>query len=160
MGGIFIISNNFDSCSSTFSKSTFVKTPKGALEYKRWINFKRFLHDFSQLSRVPPNAIVLWKKYLVYAVVLGEGKSVEKAMKSVFGDRSNFNSTVFSMGGSGSFSAISFANMSNGFSSAFSSAVSSSGSSGFSGGGWAVVEVAVELGKWQKVKVNIAKIFA
>src|SRR3989338_65174 len=58
----------------------------GALHYAKWINLKRFLQDFSRLKEMPPDAIVLWEKYLVYAIPLGVAKNVQKAMESVFKD--------------------------------------------------------------------------
>ena len=115
-----------------FPQSLAKRTQKGALHYTKWVNLKKFLHDFSELKKMPPTAIALWEQYLVYAVVLGEGKTVEKAMNVVFKNPRDFHSTAFI--GTTGFSSR-FGSISTNFSSAFNSAVASSGSSGFSGGG-------------------------
>jgi len=57
---------------------------KGKEEYEKWISFKRFLNDFSNLKDYGPKSIVLWEKYLIYGTVLGVSKTVLKALKIVF----------------------------------------------------------------------------
>jgi len=114
------------------------RTKKGAEHYIKWKRFKRFLSDFSNLRNVPPEAIVLWEKYIVYAIPLGVADKVEKAMKIVFENYSGeVHSSIFAAGTASTFSAADFASLSNSFSSAFSSAVSTSGSGGFGAGGGA-----------------------
>lgn len=54
---------------------------KGKEEFDKWISFKKFLKDFSNLKEYGPKSIVLWEKYLVYATVLGVAKKVIKAIK-------------------------------------------------------------------------------
>ncbi len=48
------------------------------LEHKRWLNFKRFLTDFSALSHAPITLLAIWEKYFVYAVALGVAKEFLK----------------------------------------------------------------------------------
>jgi len=60
------------------------RTEKGALHYKRWMLLKKFLSDFSNLKNMPPDAIELWEKYLVYSIPLGVAKQVQKAMDHAF----------------------------------------------------------------------------
>lgn len=57
------------------------RTSFGALEYAKWKSFKRFLKDFGRMDEKELPEVVLWEKYLVYAVVLGCGKKVAKAME-------------------------------------------------------------------------------
>lgn len=56
------------------------KTEKGSLHYDKWMAFKRFLKDFGNFSEKELPEIVLWERYLVYAVVFGIADKVEKAM--------------------------------------------------------------------------------
>ena len=43
---------------------------------------KNFIHDYSNLSEVEKDALVLWDDYLIYAVVLEENKKiVEEIMR-------------------------------------------------------------------------------
>ena len=57
------------------------RTEKGALEYKKWESFKRFLKDFGTMDEKTLPEIILWEKYLVYAVVLGCADKLSKNMK-------------------------------------------------------------------------------
>ncbi|PIT85544.1 hypothetical protein COU36_02695, partial [Candidatus Micrarchaeota archaeon CG10_big_fil_rev_8_21_14_0_10_59_7] len=56
------------------------RTQEGAEQNARWLAFKRFVGDFTLLKEKPPESVVMWERYLVYATALGEGKTVEKAM--------------------------------------------------------------------------------
>lgn len=47
---------------------------KGKEEFDKWIAFKKFLSDFSNLKDYGPKSIVLWEKYLIYGTVLGVSK--------------------------------------------------------------------------------------
>ena len=44
---------------------------EGALEFKRWQAFRRFISDFSLMREAPSILLHIWDRYLVYAVVLG-----------------------------------------------------------------------------------------
>ena len=44
----------------------------------KWISFKRYLEDYSMLSEQESNAIVIWEKYLIYAIALGINKKIIK----------------------------------------------------------------------------------
>ena len=57
------------------------RTEKGALEYKKWRAFKQFLKDFGSMDEKTLPEIILWEKYLVYAVVLGCANKLSKTMK-------------------------------------------------------------------------------
>jgi len=45
--------------------------PVAYLEHKRWLNFRKFLHDFSAIEQAPVNLLAIWEEYYVYAVALG-----------------------------------------------------------------------------------------
>ncbi len=53
------------------------------LKHKQWDNFKKYLNDFSLIKEYPPESIVIWNKYLVYATALGVADNVQKAMKEL-----------------------------------------------------------------------------
>lgn len=57
------------------------KTKEGALEYQKWMAFKRFLLDFGRMDEKQLPEVAMWDKYLVYATVLGCAKQLEKDMK-------------------------------------------------------------------------------
>lgn len=48
---------------------------------EKWKNFKKFLKDNSLLNEHPPESIVIWNQYLVYATALGVADNVYDAMK-------------------------------------------------------------------------------
>jgi len=45
--------------------------PDALLENKRWLNFKKFLQDFSAIRQAPVQLLAIWEQYYVYATVLG-----------------------------------------------------------------------------------------
>lgn len=47
------------------------RSPGGQRRYQEWLGVRRFLTDFSQLADAPAGHLVLWERYLVYAVALG-----------------------------------------------------------------------------------------
>jgi uncharacterized membrane protein len=51
-------------------------TKEGREYYQKWVNFSRFLSDFSLLSEYPPESIIVWEKYLVYGTALGVAEKV------------------------------------------------------------------------------------
>ncbi len=56
---------------------------KGKEEFDKWIAFKNFLNDFSNLKEYGPKSIIIWEKYLIYATILGVAKTVLKALRVV-----------------------------------------------------------------------------
>ncbi|VVB74490.1 Uncharacterised protein [Candidatus Tiddalikarchaeum anstoanum] len=56
-------------------------TEKGRLFSLRWEGFKKFLEDYSLLNEHPPQSIIIWEHFLVYAIVLGVADNVIKVMK-------------------------------------------------------------------------------
>lgn len=56
-------------------------THYGLEYYERWMNFKRYIEDFSLIKEYSPESVEIWDKYLVYATALGAAKGVRKAME-------------------------------------------------------------------------------
>jgi Predicted membrane protein len=56
-------------------------TPYGWEYYERWMNFKRYIEDFSLIKEYPPESVKIWDKYLVYATALGAAKGVKRTME-------------------------------------------------------------------------------
>ncbi|MBP9015986.1 MAG: DUF2207 domain-containing protein, partial [Candidatus Atribacteria bacterium] len=54
---------------------------EGALEFKRWQAFRRFISDFSLMKEAPSLLLHIWDRYLVYAVVLGVAEELLKNLK-------------------------------------------------------------------------------
>jgi uncharacterized membrane protein len=46
----------------------------------KWQGFKRYIQDFSLIKEYPPESVVVWNKYLVYATALGVADKVRKSM--------------------------------------------------------------------------------
>lgn len=72
------------------------KTKKGALHYKQWLAFKNFLNDFGTFELKELPEIVLWERYLVYAVVFGLAKKVQKSMNVIIKENNLSTSYVLS----------------------------------------------------------------
>ena len=68
-------------CIVFFATYIFFKSPKHIkLEQDdyiyRWIGFKEYLEDYSLMSDQEENALLIWEKYLVYAISLGVNKKI------------------------------------------------------------------------------------
>lgn len=57
------------------------RTIKGKEAYDRCTAFKKFLQDFTLLSTVEADSVIIWEKYLVYAVILGVSSRVINVLK-------------------------------------------------------------------------------
>ncbi|MFH1470470.1 MAG: DUF2207 domain-containing protein [Candidatus Micrarchaeota archaeon] len=57
------------------------RTPKGALHYKKWMAFSKFVSDMTLLKQHPPGSIAIWNQYLVYATALGCAENVSGSVK-------------------------------------------------------------------------------
>ncbi len=102
------------------------KTIKGANHYKRWKAFKNFLNDFGNFEVKELPEVILWERYLVYAVIFGLASKVQKDMNVKIKELESMPNVTTNM----SFSDIYLANIiSNNISSAINSAVSSAISS-------------------------------
>lgn len=57
------------------------KTKKGNEHYLKWKALKRFMEDFGRIDKKDLPEIVLWEKYMVYAVSLGCADKLAKTME-------------------------------------------------------------------------------
>lgn len=76
------------------SKAVSRRSKKGKEIFDQSVAFKRFLQDFSQLNDYSANSVVIWEKFLVYAVILGVSKKVIDALEvkwNVLANDSNSN---------------------------------------------------------------------
>lgn len=122
------------------------RTKTGNEDYTKWKAFKNFLVDFGNFSQKELPEIVLWEKYLVYAVTLGCASKLAKTME-VKASEYYPNMDVYYPGYNFYFMMSISSSVNTGVNSAVSSAIStkaaaqssnSSGSGfggGFSGGG-------------------------
>ena len=114
------------------------RTAGGAQRASEWRAFERKLRDFSQMEEAPAGHLILWERYLVYAVALGVSQRLAHGlmMRVPEEQRSSFAPWYVGSGGGHSFSGM--ADFGSSFGGAVHSAMvpSSSGSGGgFSGGG-------------------------
>ena len=57
--------------------------PKLKSNLAEWAAFRRFLREFSSLEEAPTLAVIVWERYLVYAVALGVADRVEKQVRAL-----------------------------------------------------------------------------
>lgn len=57
------------------------RTKEGNEEYHKWLGLKKFMKDFGNFKEKELPEIVLWEKYLVYAVVFGCASELAKTME-------------------------------------------------------------------------------
>ncbi|CAJ1185495.1 hypothetical protein CPEBRM1_ABPJDJAI_00795 [Companilactobacillus paralimentarius] len=92
--------------------------------------FKRMLEDIDDIKMAEVGDIILWERFLPYAVIFGVSDKVIKALKVNFGaDVVNNSAIAYYYIGSSS-----FLNSNTGFQTAFTGAISAGGSSSISGG--------------------------
>ena len=58
------------------------RTHAGRQRLAEWKAFEHFLRDFSQLEEAPVASMVIWERYLVYAVALGVTAEVARALEA------------------------------------------------------------------------------
>lgn len=69
-------------CSVIYFASYTRRTKSGNEDYVKWKAFKKFLLDFGNFGEKELPEIVLWEKYLVYAVTLGCASKLAKTMEA------------------------------------------------------------------------------
>jgi uncharacterized membrane protein len=62
-------------------------SPLAYEEQKRWLNFKRFITDFSAIQQAPISLLPIWEHYFVYAVVLGVAQKFLKNITNLAAER-------------------------------------------------------------------------
>lgn len=68
-------------CMVFFTTDIFFQTPKHNHlkdnDYiQKWLSFKNYIEDYSMLSEQEEKSIIIWEKYLIYAIVLGVNKKI------------------------------------------------------------------------------------
>ena len=63
-----------------FKKSMGRWTPEGHLFYLKWMNFSKYLTDYSLIKQYPPASIIIWDHFIVYAMALGVAETALKNM--------------------------------------------------------------------------------
>ena len=121
------------------------RSQEAAELHAQYAALERYLKDFGRLDEKPPEAVVLWEKFLIYAVVFGIADQVTKAMTvkvpEVVNDPAFRTPYLLWWGMPGDHAGMSaFNEIGSSFSQAVSVATSSSssgsgGGGGFSGGG-------------------------
>jgi uncharacterized membrane protein len=120
------------------------RSQEAAELHAEYAALERYLKDFGRLQEKPPDAVVLWEAFLVYAVVFGIADDVAKAMTvkvpDVIDDPAFRPSYFLWFASPGDGGMAAFSEMHQSFSEAVSVATSSSssgsgGGGGFSGGG-------------------------
>ena len=120
------------------------RSPEAAELHAQYAALERYLKDFGRLQEKPPDAVVLWEHFLVYAVVFGIADQVVKAMAvkapEVVNDPAFAPSYLIWFAAPGDAGGVSaFSALHEDFGAAVSVATSSSsgsgGGGGFSGGG-------------------------
>jgi uncharacterized membrane protein len=110
----------------------------------QYLALERYLKDFGRLQEKPPDAVILWEQFLVYAVVFGIADEVTKAMTvkvpEVVDDPAFRTGYFIWFAAPGDGGVAAFSEMHESFAAAVSVATSSSssgsgGGGGFSGGG-------------------------
>jgi len=56
------------------------KTIRGSEHYDKWKAFKNFLDDFGSFELKELPEIILWERYLVYAIIFGLAENLQKSM--------------------------------------------------------------------------------
>jgi uncharacterized membrane protein len=120
------------------------RSQEAAELHAQYAALERYLKDFGRLQEKPPDAVVLWEQFLVYAVVFGIADEVVKAMTvkvpDVIDDPAFRTSYFLWFASPGDGGMAAFSEMHQSFNAAVSVATSSSssgsgGGGGFSGGG-------------------------
>jgi uncharacterized membrane protein len=120
------------------------RSQEAAELHAQYAALERYLKDFGRLQEKPPDAVVLWEAFLVYAVVFGIADEVTKAMTvkvpAVIDDPAFRTGYFIWFASPGDGGMAAFSEMHQSFSAAVSVATSSSssgsgGGGGFSGGG-------------------------
>ena len=59
-------------------------TKDGKEYHDKWMNFKKYITDYSLIHERPPASVQVWGKYLVYATTLGCAKQATSTMQKYF----------------------------------------------------------------------------
>ena len=68
-----------------------IYTKKGAREYDKWLKFKRFVRDFSNIDKAELESVVIFEKYLAYAIALNVNKEYKEVEFDIIKEKMNFD---------------------------------------------------------------------
>ncbi|HEY3724378.1 MAG TPA: DUF2207 domain-containing protein [Acidimicrobiia bacterium] len=117
------------------------RTPKGQRRLHEWLGVRNYLRDFSQLADAPAGHLVLWERYLVYAVALGVSDQLAHGIEArIPPDETTQFATWYAVGvgnhpGYGSIGSFSESFATSAVSSFTPPSSGGGGGGGFSGGG-------------------------
>ena len=86
IGAIFILLNN---------RYGGQWTVEGRMKFEKWQSFRRYLNDFSLIKEHPPESIVIWNHYLIYASALGNADKVKQAMDDIIPSNDLQNNNIY-----------------------------------------------------------------
>jgi len=116
------------------------RSQEAAELHAQYAALERYLEDFGRLQEKPPDAVILWEAFLVYAVVFGIADQVTKAMTvkapDVIDDPAFRTGYFIWFASPGDGGMAAFSEMHQSFSEAVSVATSSSSSDSGDGGGF------------------------
>ena len=102
-------------------------TMEGRIKNLKWEAFKKYITTFSYMKEHPPQSVVIWEEYMVYATAFGVAKKTSKALKMILPEELNHNDKFIAYTG--------FAAMAPSLSAATGGSSGSHGGGGFGGGG-------------------------
>ena len=70
-------------------------TPYGLEYYEKWMNFKKYIEDYSLMEEYPPESVKIWDKYIVYATALGAAKGAKKGMELLLPENKLWESDMY-----------------------------------------------------------------
>lgn len=93
-------------CKANFSVIFGRFSKEGRIKNLQWTNFKKYITDFSLIKEHPPQHVILWEEYMVYATAFGVAKEAAKALKTAMPEQlsGNQNFVVYSTFATSSFS--------------------------------------------------------
>ena len=65
------------------------------MKFEKWQSFRRYLNDFSLIKEHPPESIVIWNHYLIYASALGNADKVKQAMDDIIPSNDLQNNNIY-----------------------------------------------------------------
>ncbi len=108
-------------------------TQEGIDYDKKWQSFKNYITDFSQIKEYPPESVVVWNHYLVYATALGVADKVKETMKMSLTDSQLNESNIYLFHYYGGYAILS-SGLNTGMTTATSDSDGSGGVGGVGGG--------------------------
>jgi len=79
-------------------------TKEGRLKNLKWEAFKRYITTFSLMKQHPPESVIIWEEYMVYATAMGVAKKTAKALQTILPEEFNHNNRFVAYSGFSSFS--------------------------------------------------------